>query len=46
MLIDHVGIVVKHLEEGIANWSRLFGYLSATFFRNDSLTVEFADERR
>lgn len=30
MLIDHVGIVVKRLEEGIANWSRLFGYLQVT----------------
>lgn len=30
MLIDHVGIVVKRLEEGIANWSRLFGYVQAT----------------
>ena len=30
MLIDHVGIVVKRLEEGIANWSRLFGYVQST----------------
>jgi len=30
MLIDHVGIVVKRLEEGIANWSRMFGYLQVT----------------
>lgn len=30
MLIDHIGIVVKHLEDGIANWSRMFGYLQTT----------------
>lgn len=26
MLIDHVGIVVRSLEDGIAQWETLFGY--------------------
>ena len=26
MLIDHIGIVVRSLEEGIAQWETLFGY--------------------
>lgn len=26
MLIDHIGIVVRSLEEGIAQWENLFGY--------------------
>jgi methylmalonyl-CoA/ethylmalonyl-CoA epimerase len=30
MVIDHVGVVVKSLEDGIANWSRLFGYEQIT----------------
>jgi len=27
MVIDHVGIVVQSLDEGISNWKRLFGYV-------------------
>ena len=26
MIIDHIGIVVKSLDEGIENWKTLFGY--------------------
>jgi len=26
MTIDHLGVVVPSIEEGIAHWSRLFGY--------------------
>src|ERR1700726_710625 len=26
MIIDHIGIVVPSLEEGIEQWQRLFGY--------------------
>lgn len=30
MLIDHIGVVVKHLEEGIITWFKLFGYAQST----------------
>src|SRR5262245_39622322 len=30
MVLDHVGIVVKTLEEGMDTWSRAFGYVPAT----------------
>ncbi len=30
MIIDHIGIVVKSLEEGIKNWERLFNYRQIT----------------
>ena len=26
MIIDHVGIAVKFLEDGIQHWEKLFGY--------------------
>lgn len=30
MIVDHIGIVVANLEEAIAHWARLFGYLPMT----------------
>lgn len=30
MIIDHIGIVVKSLENGIDSWSKFFGYKQAT----------------
>lgn len=30
MILDHVGIVVKSLEEGMATWAEAFGYVAAT----------------
>jgi methylmalonyl-CoA/ethylmalonyl-CoA epimerase len=30
MVIDHIGIVVKSLENGIDSWNKLFGYKQAT----------------
>jgi methylmalonyl-CoA/ethylmalonyl-CoA epimerase len=30
MTIDHIGIVVKSLEEGIAQWTTMFGYRPLT----------------
>jgi len=30
MVIDHIGLVVKRLEEGIAQWTTLFGYIPIT----------------
>jgi len=30
MLIDHIGIAVRSLDDGIAHWSRTFGYHQAT----------------
>jgi len=30
MVIDHIGIVVKSLESGIASWIKFFGYKQAT----------------
>jgi methylmalonyl-CoA/ethylmalonyl-CoA epimerase len=30
MIIDHIGIVVRSLKEGIENWERLFGYRKIT----------------
>lgn len=30
MVIDHIGIVVKSLEEGISHWQTLFGYEQIT----------------
>lgn len=30
MIIDHIGIVVKRLDEGIEQWTTLFGYLPIT----------------
>jgi methylmalonyl-CoA/ethylmalonyl-CoA epimerase len=30
MVIDHLGIVVKSMEEGIAQWKELFGYTQIT----------------
>ena len=30
MVIDHIGIVVKSLDDGIASWKDLFGYRQAT----------------
>ena len=30
MLIDHVGIVVKSLEDGILQWTEMFGYCQMT----------------
>ena len=30
MVIDHIGIVVKSLDEGIAHWQDVFGYRQAT----------------
>jgi methylmalonyl-CoA/ethylmalonyl-CoA epimerase len=30
MIIDHIGIVVKSIEKGIAHWERVFGYRQMT----------------
>ncbi len=30
MIIDHIGIVVKSLQEGIAQWENIFGYEQMT----------------
>lgn len=30
MVIDHIGIVVKSLEEGILQWTKIFGYKQMT----------------
>jgi len=30
MIIDHIGIVVKSIEEGIKHWETCFGYYQAT----------------
>jgi len=30
MIVDHIGIVVKSLDEGIKQWEELFGYSRAT----------------
>ena len=30
MIIDHIGLVVRNLEKGIAHWRDLFGYVQAT----------------
>jgi len=30
MIIDHIGIVVKSLQEGILHWKRVFGYNQMT----------------
>lgn len=30
MVIDHIGIVVQHIEEGIRQWTSLFGYSQMT----------------
>lgn len=30
MVIDHIGIVVERLEDGIAQWTSVFGYLPIT----------------
>ena len=30
MIIDHIGIVVKSIEEGIKHWETYFGYHRAT----------------
>jgi len=30
MIIDHIGIAVKSIEEGIRHWEKVFGYRQAT----------------
>ena len=30
MVIDHIGIVVKSIEEGISYWKKVFGYRQMT----------------
>lgn len=30
MIIDHIGIAVRSLEDGIAHWERVFGYRQVT----------------
>ncbi len=30
MILDHIGIVVRSLEKGIAHWEKLFGYQQQT----------------
>lgn len=30
MLIDHIGIVVKELQQGISQWTEIFGYTQQT----------------
>ena len=30
MIIDHIGVVVKSLEEGITHWQQVFGYVQYT----------------
>jgi methylmalonyl-CoA/ethylmalonyl-CoA epimerase len=30
MVIDHIGIVVEHIKDGIDQWTRLFGYSQST----------------
>lgn len=30
MVIDHIGIVVRSIEQGIAHWEKVFGYQQAT----------------
>ncbi|HQB53546.1 MAG TPA: VOC family protein [Bacteroidales bacterium] len=30
MIVDHIGIAVKSLEEGIKHWENIFGYRQAT----------------
>jgi len=41
MVVDHVGIVVRSLEEGIQHWERLFGYKrSSTIVTNTRQKVK------
>ena len=30
MVVDHIGIVVKSIEEGISYWEKVFGYKQMT----------------
>ena len=30
MIIDHIGYVVKNIEDGIENWNKMFGYVQAS----------------
>jgi methylmalonyl-CoA/ethylmalonyl-CoA epimerase len=36
MVIDHIGLVVKSIEEGIHNWEKAFGYRQMTSVVNNS----------